>query len=164
MRGTSRAGVPIRSLRTFGHEVTMNPPLQILDLAKEVWIECDPVKAAQSRYHKPERGLPPQILYIHEASFVDWDKAICLPPYSRTWKYIAGEVTELPQSVDSSVRERNGMYWTIGHIEYCIDPRNGRAVYGYWLGPRYGRGYKTTFTTNDTLRFTTDRSRLVWIS
>jgi hypothetical protein len=56
------------------------------------------------------------------------------------------------------------MYWPVGQIAFCIDADHKRAVFLYVLGPRYGRGYKTTFEDLETLVFLPDRSRMVWMS
>jgi len=88
------------------------------------------------------------------------------PPYVSAWRCVCGVDVEsiAPDDLPDYSVFPSGMYWPVGQIDFCIDEQHKRAVFAYVLGPRYGRGYKITFSDLATLAFEPDRSRMVWMS
>ena len=142
----------------------MNLPAPALELLRTVWEECDPVKATSGPYYKADFGLPPKKLIVCEGCELNWERSYSLAPYKHAWSFDGSVVTEIGVEDLPDVAKKNGMYWEVGRIEFAIDPEKKQAVYGYWLGPRYGRGFRRTFDTLAALSFPTDREFLVWVS
>lgn len=144
----------------------MTLPRPVEPLLKAVREECDTARATACRYYRPEFGLPPTELRVYQAAQADWEHAMIRPPYISAWRSFSGVDVESIASddlPDYSVFP-TGMYWPVGQISFSIDAEHKRAVFTYVLGPRYGRGYKTTFEDLATLAFEPDRSRMVWMS
>jgi hypothetical protein len=142
----------------------MNPPTGVEELVRIVWDECDPVKVTAAPRYNTDLGLPPKKLHVCESRDVNWDRGYCLTPYTRAWSFDGNSLIEISVDGLPDVTKKNGMYWEIGRIEFAIDTEKKRAVYGYWLGPRYGRGFKKSFDSLDTLSLSVGRESLVWIS
>jgi hypothetical protein len=141
--------------------MTVSAPVR--ELLQTVWEECDPVKATSGPYYKPDFGLPPKKLHVCEARDLNWERGYCLPPYVRAWEFDGTALVEISVEGLPDVKNKHGMYWEIGRIEFAIDAEKKQAVYGYWLGPRYGRGFKKSFDSVSALSFSTKES-LVWVS
>ena len=142
----------------------MNPLAPVLDFVRIVWEECDPAKVTTGRYYKAEFGLPPKKLHVCEARELSWERPYCFPPYKRAWSFDGSSMTAIGVEGLPDVAKKNGMYWEVGRVEFAIDPEKKQAVYGYWLGPLYGRGFKRTFDSLATLSFSTEKEFFVWMS
>ncbi len=143
----------------------MSVPEYAMPLITEVWRACDPVAATSGRYYKPEFGLPPKTLHIYESADADWESAHCKREVLHGWLFDGSSFTELSPVVRPDFSQiPKGMYWHTGVIEFCVDLEHSRAVYHYVLGPRYARGYKRTFTSDEAISLETDRRFLLWLS
>jgi hypothetical protein len=144
----------------------MTLPRPVEPLLKAVWEECDPQLVTSGRYYQPSFGLPPKELRIYQAPDADWDNALIRPPYTSGWQYVGGADVEAiaPDDLPDFSVETKGMYWPVGVIDFCLDLEHKRAVFGYQLGPRYGRGFRIMFEDPETLEFVPEKSRLVWRS
>jgi len=87
-------------------------------------------------------------------------------PYVSAWRCVNGVNVEpiAPDDLPDYSVFPTGMYWPVGQIAFCIDSEYKRAVFTFVLGPRYARGYKTTFEDLESSAFSPDRSKMVWMS
>ena len=144
----------------------MKLPQPVEPLLKAVWNECAPLAMTPGGFAIPGIGEPPGELRIYQAAGADWERAMIRPPYIHAWRYKGGpEVDPIaPDEIQDHQTRPTGMYWPVGEIAFCIDLPNKRAVFTYALGPRYARGYRTTFENLETSAFVPDRGTMVWMA
>jgi len=73
---------------------------------------------------------------------MDWQDAVCLPPTIREWIYAGSEFEEQEPSdaVQPDIGPCYGRFYSIGLVQFHIDPDRDRIGFTYQIGPRYGCG------------------------
>lgn len=142
----------------------MSVPEYAIPLITAVWRQCELETEKSSPSDEARFGTPPKTLHIYETADADWAHGFCKKPL-RGWVYEGGSFSPMSPFVAPGHSEiRNGMYWQVGTVDFCVDLKGRRAIYGYALGPRYARGFRRTFAVGEEICLELDRRFLKWLS
>ena len=109
---------------------------QVLAYLQNVLVELE----QEAKGDPPRLGTPPRLFFVEEKEPSD-HQFFNTGPTRRRWKVTAEQVVPLASEESLPPKSVSGMYYSIGQADFALINSDGIVRLGWWVGPRFGRGY-----------------------
>jgi hypothetical protein len=90
-----------------------------------------------------ELGPPPRYFVIQQCANADWNGIVaCLDPVISQWRFDESglQVMDISSELPSQTIPKQGMFFDVGIVRFCVASDRKHVTMTYILGPRYAAG------------------------